>query len=132
LGEELSDIRRKPSSFEEYWLASKAWQRRGLTLASARALTNAGFLTVEDLQSAHNLELAMIPRIGAKSLAILYELKGEKLPDVEMLCGKAKRLHSFLCPGTVGPTARNGALGLRIAPSSRVAGARVRQSRGGV
>jgi hypothetical protein len=75
-------IRRKPASFEEYWLASKAWQRRGLTLASARALTNAGFLTVEDLQRAHTTELAMIPRIGAKSLAFLCELKGEKLPDV--------------------------------------------------
>jgi hypothetical protein len=68
-------IRRKPSSFEEYWLASKAWQRKGLTLGAGRALANAGFLTVEDLQSAHTFELAMIPRIGAKSLAILYELR---------------------------------------------------------
>ena len=51
-------------------------------------MTNAGFLTVEDLHSAQKLELAMIPRIGAKSLAILYELKGEKAPDVETLCGK--------------------------------------------
>jgi hypothetical protein len=68
-------IRRKPSSFEEYWLASKAWERQGLTLGAGRALANAGFLTVEDLQSAHTLELAMIPRIGAKSLAILYELR---------------------------------------------------------
>ena len=86
--------------------ASKAWQRRGLTLASARALTNAGFLTVEDLQSAHTLELAMIPRIGAKSLALLCELKGEKLPDVEMLHRKAKRFHNFLSPGTVGLSAQ--------------------------
>jgi hypothetical protein len=61
----------KPSSFEEYWRASKAWQGRGLTLASARALANASVLTVEDLQSANSLELAMIPRIGAKSLALL-------------------------------------------------------------
>ena len=76
----MSAIRRKPSSFDEYWLASKAWQRKGLTLASARALTNAGFLTVEDLHSAHKLELAMIPRIGAKSLAILYGLMGRAMP----------------------------------------------------
>jgi hypothetical protein len=88
----VSEIRLKLSSFEEYWLTSKTWQRRGLTLASARALTNAGFVTVKDLHSAHALELAMIPRIGAKSLAILCELKGEKAPDVEMLCGKAQRL----------------------------------------
>jgi hypothetical protein len=49
-------IRRKPASFEEYWLASKAWQRKGLTLDAARALANAGFLTVEDLQSTHAVE----------------------------------------------------------------------------
>jgi hypothetical protein len=90
----LTDVsRRKPTSFEEYWLASKAWQRSGLTLASARALASAGILTVEDLQSAHTLELAMIPRIGAKSLAILYELKGEKVPDVALL-SKAKRVRT--------------------------------------
>ena len=57
-------------------------------------------LTVEDLQSANSLELAMIPRIGAKSLALLYELKGEKVPDVPVLCGKAKRFRSML--GTSG------------------------------
>jgi hypothetical protein len=77
-----------------------------LTLASARTLTNAAFLTVEDLQSAHTLELAMIPRIGAKSLALLCELKGEKLPDVEMRHRKANRFHSFLSPGAVGPSAQ--------------------------
>jgi Helix-hairpin-helix domain len=68
-------IRRKPSSFEEYWVASKAWQQKGLTLGAGRALANAGFLTVEDLQSANTRELATIPRIGTKSLAILYELR---------------------------------------------------------
>jgi hypothetical protein len=93
--------RSKPSSFEEYWRASKGWQSRGLTLASARALTNAGVLTVEDLQSANCLELAMIPRIGAKSLAILYELKGEKVPDVAVLCSKAKRFRSMLGTGGI-------------------------------
>ena len=92
--------RSKPSSFEKYWRASKAWQSLGLPLASARALANAGVLTVEDLQSANSLELAMIPRIGAKSLALLYELKGEKVPDVPVLCGKAKRFRSML--GTSG------------------------------
>ena len=84
---------RKPTSFEEYWLASKEWQRKGLTLASARALASAGILTLEDLQSAPTLELAMIPRIGAKSLAILYELKGEKVPDVALL-SRAKRVRT--------------------------------------
>ena len=73
-------IRRKPSSFEEYWLASKSWERRGLTLGAARALTNAGFLSVEDLHSAHDLELATIPRIGRKSLAILYGSMGRAMP----------------------------------------------------
>jgi hypothetical protein len=68
-------IGRKPASFEEYWLASKAWQRKGLTLGAARALANAGFLTIEDLQSAQTHELAMVPRIGAKSLALLDSLR---------------------------------------------------------
>ena len=77
----MSDIiRRKPSSFEEYWLASKAWQRKGLPLGTARALANAGFLKVEDLHSAHYLELATIPRVGPKSLAILYGLMGRAMP----------------------------------------------------
>ena len=68
-------IRRKPLSFEEYWVASKAWQRKGLTLGVGRALANAGFHTVEDLQTAHTRELAMVPRVGAKSLAILNSLR---------------------------------------------------------
>ena len=68
-------IRRKPSSFEEYWVASQAWQQKGLTLGAGRALANAGFLTVEDLQRAHTRELVMVPRIGAKSLAILYSMR---------------------------------------------------------
>ena len=72
----MSDIiGRKPSSFDEYWLASKSWEQRGLNLAAARALADAGFLTVEDLQSAHTDELARVPRIGATSLVILYSLK---------------------------------------------------------
>ena len=101
-------IRCKPSSFEEYWRASKAWQSRGLTLASARALANAGILTDEDLRSANSLELAMIPRIGAKSLALLYELKGEKVPDVAVLCGKANHRRSILSLGTGEPAVASG------------------------
>jgi hypothetical protein len=67
----LSTIRRKASSFEEYWLASKAWERHGLTAAAAGSLVHNGFLTVDALQGAHALELATIPGIGRKSLAAL-------------------------------------------------------------
>ena len=35
----------------------------------------------------------MIPRIGAKLLAILYDLKGEKVPDVALL-SRAKRVRT--------------------------------------
>ena len=69
---------RKPSSFEEYWFASKAWERKGLPLGTARALANAGFLNVDDLHSADDLALASIPRVGPKSLAILYGLRGHR------------------------------------------------------
>ncbi|GEP61216.1 hypothetical protein RSO01_83820 [Reyranella soli] len=72
--EAMSRVRHKPSSFEEYWLASKAWERKGLPLGTARALANAGFLKVDDLRSANALELASIPRVGRKSLAILHKL----------------------------------------------------------
>ena len=79
----MSDIvRRKASSFEEYWLASKAWERKGLPLGAARALVNAGFLTVDDLHSAHDLKLATIPRVGPKSLATLFGLMGREMPDL--------------------------------------------------
>jgi hypothetical protein len=64
-------IRRKASSFEEYWLASKAWERRGLATAAAEALVHSGFLSLDDLQGAHDLELATVPRIGRTSLAAL-------------------------------------------------------------
>jgi hypothetical protein len=75
-------IRRKASSFEEYWLASKAWERHGLTTAAARALVHNGFLTLDDLQGAHDLELATIPRIGRKSLAVLHGLMmGREAPS---------------------------------------------------
>ena len=73
-------VRRKPLSFEEYWLASKAWEGKGLQLGTARALVNAGFLSMEDLHSAHDWELATIPRVGPKSLSILYELMGRATP----------------------------------------------------
>ena len=73
-------VRRKLLSFEEYWLASKAWEGKGLQLGTARALVIAGFLSVEDLHSAHDLELATIPRVGRKSLAILYGLMGRAMP----------------------------------------------------
>src|SRR4029453_5896116 len=62
-------IRHKASSFEKYWLASKGWERKGLPLGTGRALANAGFLTVDDLHTAHDFELASIPGVGAKSLA---------------------------------------------------------------
>jgi hypothetical protein len=78
----LSDtIRRKASSFEEYWLASKAWERHGLATGAARALVHNGFLTLDDVQGAHDLELATIPRIGRKSLAVLYGLIGREAPS---------------------------------------------------
>ena len=115
--------RSKPSSFDEYWRASKAWQSRGLTLASARALANAGILTDEDLRSANSLELAMIPRIGAKSLALLYELKGEQVPDVARLCGKAMRFRNMLNSGTDGSSGGRGVLKPPIAPLSQAPGA---------
>ena len=67
-------MRRKASTFEEYWLTSKAWERRGIPLGTARALVNAGFLTVNDLHTAHDVELATVARVGAKSLAILHGL----------------------------------------------------------
>jgi hypothetical protein len=82
-GAGLADInRRKRLSFEEYWLASKGWERKGLSLGTARALANAGFLTVDDLRSAHDLELETIPRVGPKSLAILYRLIGRAMLGV--------------------------------------------------
>jgi hypothetical protein len=74
-------IRRKASSFEEYWLASKAWERHGLTTGAARAMVHNGFLTLDDVQRAHDLELATIPRIGRKSLAVLYGLIGREAPS---------------------------------------------------
>ena len=68
------DKNRKSLSFEEYCRASKAWQQKGLSLGTARALVNAGFLTIDDLRSVPYSDLAAIPRVGAKSLAILTDL----------------------------------------------------------
>ena len=81
-------MRRKATSFEEYWLTSKAWERRGISLGTARALVNAGFLTVDDLSTAHDFELATIPRVGPKSLALLYGLMGRKMSDAPKMSGK--------------------------------------------
>jgi len=66
---------------EEYWLTSKAWERHGLTTGAARSLVHNGFLTLDDLQGAHDLELATISRIGRKSLAVLYGLMGGEVPS---------------------------------------------------
>jgi hypothetical protein len=86
-------IRRKPSSFEEYWLASKAWQRKGLPLGTARALVNAGFFRVDDLHTAHRLELATIPRVGAKSLSVLYKLMGREMEEAQKIRWKRPPLN---------------------------------------
>ena len=86
-----SAIRRKALSFDEYWLASQAWERRGIALGTARALVNAGFLTVDDLRAAPDLELAAIPRVGAKSLAILFGLMGREMPTVPKHRGDWRR-----------------------------------------
>jgi DNA-directed RNA polymerase alpha subunit len=59
---------------------SKAWERRGLTLRSSRALVNNGIVTLDDLYQAHDLELATIPGVGQKSLAVLYALMGREVP----------------------------------------------------
>ena len=73
-------IRRKASSFEEYWLASKAWERHGLTAAAARALVHNGFLTLDDVQGAHSLELATLPGVGRRSLTVLLGLLDRGAP----------------------------------------------------
>jgi hypothetical protein len=70
--------RRKASSFDEYWRASKTWERHGLTAAAARALVHNGFLNLADLQGVHALELATIPRLGRRSLAVLHGLMGRE------------------------------------------------------
>ena len=71
-------IRRKASSFDEYWLMSKAWERRGLTLRAACAFVTNGILTLDDLHRTHELELAATPGIGRESLALLCESVGRQ------------------------------------------------------
>ena len=70
-----NNVERKALSFEEYWRASKAWEQKGLTLGTGRALVNAGFLTVEDLQAVPFAALATIPRVGRKSLDVLSRIR---------------------------------------------------------
>jgi hypothetical protein len=70
--------RRQASSIHEYLRSSKAWEQAGLTLGTARALVNAGFLTVEDLQGVPAWELAAVPRVGKKSLVILLKLMAQQ------------------------------------------------------
>lgn len=74
----MHDKNRKSLSFEEYWRASKAWEQKGLCLGTARALVNAGVLTIDDLRSVPYSDLAAIPRVGAKSLAILTDLMWQR------------------------------------------------------
>ena len=73
-GSVSNTIRRKASSFEEHSLMSKAWEHRGLSLRAADSLVDNGILTLDDLHRAHELELATVPGVGRKSLAVLYGL----------------------------------------------------------
>ena len=109
------NIRRKPVSFEEYWLASKAWARQGVTLASGRALVNAGYLTVEDLTTATDLELAMIPRIGPKTLKALYGLAGRTICPAEYRLGRQEKRRAYSQMAAAGPLTAN----LTPSPRSR-------------
>ena len=72
---------------------SKAWERRGISLGTARALVNAGFLAVDDLYTADDFELATIPRVGPKSLALLYGLMGRKMSDAPRMSAKREILN---------------------------------------
>ena len=75
--------RYKASSFEDYWVASKAWERAGLSLGTARALVNAGFLALDDLYTADDFELANVPRVGPKSLANSLRADWPEMPDAQ-------------------------------------------------
>ena len=73
-----------------------------MSIGTARALVNAGFLTLDDLHTAHDFELATIPRVGPKSLAILYGLMGRKMSDAPRVSGKRQlvnRAPSHVEPG---------------------------------
>jgi hypothetical protein len=50
----------------------------------ARALVNAGYLTVDDIRAVPFSELAAIPRVGQKSFSVLLEVMWRKLPDTSM------------------------------------------------
>jgi hypothetical protein len=64
-------------------MASKVWERHGLTAAVGRALVHNGFLALDDLQVAHDLELATIPGIGRRSLTVLLGLLDREAPIKE-------------------------------------------------
>jgi hypothetical protein len=82
----LSTARSKASSFEEYWLASKAPKRRELTLA-ARSLVDNGYLTLDDLDKAH---LTTIPTAGRKSIALVDEVIGREQFGIGTVPNKQK------------------------------------------
>jgi hypothetical protein len=73
-------IRRKASSFEEYWLASKAWERRGLPIGPARSLVNNGFLSLDDLHGGARSGAGNYPEGRPKELGSAYGLMGRELP----------------------------------------------------
>jgi hypothetical protein len=95
-------IRRKVLSFEEYWLASKAGKRRGLTPGAARSLVNNGTLALDDRHHAADLELTTT-RVGRK---VLYGAMGGERPRIGTVPNERKiglsaveRANSAALPG---------------------------------
>lgn len=73
-------MRRPPFSREERDQAFKHWRDLGFSGRHARVLMDLGYVSVDDLKNATDLDLRVLPGIAREGLVLIYRLIGRESP----------------------------------------------------
>jgi len=67
-------------TLQEQVTAFEYWTQRGLAKRHANALTNAGYATIEELQTATDEDLQIMPNLGKEGVVAILHLLGRPEP----------------------------------------------------
>lgn len=74
------DEERKPLPWQDHRAVRDYWLKLGLPKRSANGLIHAGYATIEDLKTASDHDIAILPNVGPEGKAVIYRLIERKPP----------------------------------------------------
>lgn len=89
----MDDDGRRPLPWQQHASALDYWLSQGLSKRSANGLINAGYSTIDDLRTATDEDLAVIPNVGTEGRVVIYRLLGRMPPG--KLRSSAERRDEF-------------------------------------